>query len=330
MSKTLYQEYSINIDSALRNKSLYPNSNSFSIQLNNKLKNVTQIRLASIELPNVSYAISALKKNNTFSIDDVFITILDGNYTEDELIDHVNHSLKLNNVQVTLFYDTTATKVFFDSITNFSLDFSASMFGQILGFNNISYSGKPSYKAEKIFNIIGDSYAFLNVNDYGNIIHNDTSCKYLAKILIDKDKYQVVFDSNQNIARGYAFSQPTSINVFHIELRDKFNALIDLHNVDYSITLSYTCFDNVLCPVEYPLIKSNESTAQKKNVFHITETLHHNDFKNTKHEVKSTVSSSFSFKKKIILALLVGVYCYFYKTINRYIMICWKQPTNNI
>jgi hypothetical protein len=60
------EEIYVNVDSRYRDLSLYPNESKFKINLNSYYKNISKIKLTSIELPNLDYLpiIDPSKKNN--------------------------------------------------------------------------------------------------------------------------------------------------------------------------------------------------------------------------------------------------------------------------
>ena len=67
-----------NIDSRFRNINQFPDSEFFSVELNEIQKNIDFIRLTSIEIPYVSYAFTDERKNNYFNMS---VTDLSGNIT---------------------------------------------------------------------------------------------------------------------------------------------------------------------------------------------------------------------------------------------------------
>jgi hypothetical protein len=87
----------LNIDSRFRTNQSSP-STDFSFRLAHPYKNLIRIRLASVEIPNMHYVFSAKKNNTSFKLKTadingidriVLITIPDGNYTSDELINEI-------------------------------------------------------------------------------------------------------------------------------------------------------------------------------------------------------------------------------------------------
>ena len=107
--KRITQLLNLNLNSCFRSNYYQSNPCDFLYMIPSEIKNVTAMRLASIEIPNAWYLISNLKKNNTFEI--VFnippthptntnttnntqcsyvIEIPDGNYDSETLQDYLN------------------------------------------------------------------------------------------------------------------------------------------------------------------------------------------------------------------------------------------------
>ena len=84
----------INIDSRFRDKEVYRNSGKFSYYPRYRIKNVSYVRLSSIELPNMYYTFSQSKDNLEFTIQDASsvmhtVAISEGSYTSDLLLNHI-------------------------------------------------------------------------------------------------------------------------------------------------------------------------------------------------------------------------------------------------
>jgi hypothetical protein len=116
----------INIDSRFRTK--YEDlSTNFSFQLEHTYKNIIRLRVASIEIPNMSYVFSNMKSNTSFYIKAYDITSLprqalieipDGNYLASEVITAIQTSLNTNfknlyGIFITVSLDTNNAKVTF-------------------------------------------------------------------------------------------------------------------------------------------------------------------------------------------------------------------------
>lgn len=167
----------INIDSKFRNKNTYQNASKFTVNLDKTIKNITNIKLSSIEFPNIFSnifnTISKEKKNNLFKI--IFpINISNNIYSTEELKDTIN--LLLNKININMLYSNN--KFIITSTNNFDVDFSNNLLGELLGFNNIYYQNINTITS----NIIIDNININNTNNNFNIIYN---------IIID-DKYYTI------------------------------------------------------------------------------------------------------------------------------------------
>ena len=141
--KKKYLTRLINIDSSWRDNEKKTDINNFNFRISPNLKNVLSIRLMSLELPISWYTFSSKLKNNSFTIKvnnypteenymnidnenneiiekgEFNITIDDGNYTINELIDLLNYKMNYNNDEdkytpLRLFewiYDITKNKI---------------------------------------------------------------------------------------------------------------------------------------------------------------------------------------------------------------------------
>jgi hypothetical protein len=237
----------LHVDSKFRNKSTYPNSGKFNFELENPIKNIQAIRLSSIELPNVFYEFTAIKQNNFFYLNEVPITIPDGNYTADQMLSEINKLIALefgNDIKFTLNRSSGNVIVNSTSHTNFYLNFAKddstpyNSLGFYLGFRVTEVKDVYHYVSESILQTIGDNYIFLKVNDYGKVgtVLNDNYV--MAKIIVNKYKNCMVFDDFSNfITKTHEFYQPINLNKLSIELVDSYGLTINMNSIDFSMTL---------------------------------------------------------------------------------------------
>jgi hypothetical protein len=288
----------INIDSRFRNKNIYPNSGKFTFNLGEKIKNVTYIRLSSVEIPNLYFTFSDAKDNSKFIIttnnNGYNIHIEEGFYDSCQLLQNIqellepipgNHTIKLNlaNGYVT-----------FESDTDFSIDFSNNgiypSLGYQLGFRNNNYNSQSKIvngtvikyiKGESQLDVIGDNYLFLKVNDYGliynfrnsdNITTNENVNTYLGKVIMSVNKTEKNFDNNNFITKKHIFRQPNNISKFDIELLDPLNRIVDLVYMDFSFTLEVgviydkSVYDNYLNNINYQMMLNDLEYVSKKEI----------------------------------------------------------------
>lgn len=248
----------INIDSSLSVENIKQSEHStkFTYQLPREYKNVTKIKLSSVELPNTSFVISENKKNNYFTIildeTEYTIKIDNGNYIASDL--EVNIEGKLKEIDDRFEFNLIRHKYLFkfyhmdkkQFIINFiNEDTNYDNLGNILGFSENIYDGNYIYCAEKIVNISDHNYCFLAVNDYGNVIHNNK--KYLSKIIMTNKKYEMIFDgSHKYVTKDVVFNQPINLNRLNISLEDYNGENLNLNGIPFSFTLEITTIKNSL------------------------------------------------------------------------------------
>lgn len=217
----------LNIDSRFRSDALSPTTN-FSYRLAHPYKNIIRLRVASVEIPNMFYTFT---KNNTFFsikaydingiLHHITISIQEGNYTSEELIEAIQNELDIYvrdtyGIFITISLNTINAKITFTNngvaslpVTSssvptasgkeFALDFTslkrATHFG--LGYNlgfrknyvKVSLSrisSIPTIKAYYItsdacIDVVGDTYMFLCVNDL-HTVEQKTSDNYLQAL----------------------------------------------------------------------------------------------------------------------------------------------------
>jgi hypothetical protein len=240
----------LNIDSKFRDKEIYPSPTDFKYKLDFPIKNVIEISLTSIRIPNTSYKISSAKGNNVIRINNSILQIDDGNYTLVELIGLINyHSSLTQPYVITMAVEENANKTIISSELTFSVFFPKltdyPSLGEILGFNNTEYTDLNFYRSERVVNFIDNFYYLLKLNDYGKVYN--INIKYFAKILARVTKDFVDYESNfEFVTKTMIFEQPIDIEVFKIELYDYLNNLIDLNGLEIDLTLEIKTITNSL------------------------------------------------------------------------------------
>jgi hypothetical protein len=234
------------------------------------------MRLVSIEIPNSWYLFSSIKKNNNFIIEinlegektDYNIIIPDGNYDSDTLQYYLNTTYfcesgletPLKNIRFSI--NNYNLKTSFEIVENeevinfnFSLKFidninqnAMNTFGWTLGFRLGSYLNiHEKICSEGLFDAGGDRYIFLCINDYQyNSNSSNTVCfdksvlneDVIAKIPMINGKFSlIVNDNNNSLAKIRRYNGPINLSRLQIKIIDKFGTVIDLNNMDYSLTL---------------------------------------------------------------------------------------------
>ena len=225
----------VSIDSRFRENFDFSTSSDFFVSLNYPLSNVISMRLEEIEIPNTWYSISKKLENNTFTIDGVIYTILDGNYDFDSF-KTVLTGLIPGGYDINVDPNTNKITISFDSPpTNFELKFNTETchndktrtLGWLMGYRESTYSGSSSYTSEGIFDLGGNRYFYLVVKDYSNSNVNDFIIGNLKSSYLNDDI----------LARltmvGIKYS------VLNIQILDEYGDIIDLNQMDLSLVLEF-------------------------------------------------------------------------------------------
>ena len=94
-----------------------------------------------------------------------------------------------------------------------------------------------------VIDMAGDTYCFLEVNDFHAVEHN-TIEKYfqcLAKIMIREDKGAVIYDDGSTtLSNEIVFPAPIDLTTLSVRLLDSWGDVIPLNGLDFSFTLEIT------------------------------------------------------------------------------------------
>jgi len=222
----------LNIDTRFRENYYSSSSTNFNLTLPMNIKNVVQMQLGAIEIPDTCYLVSKQYGNNFFTIVanglTEIITIPNGNYDEKTIMVAINNQLSLLPApfnQITFEANITSngvtgsaqTLVGFNNLTgntSLELNFQADKygnedrntplplkFGWILGFRNGVYVNNLNYVSEGIINTTGPTYFFLVVDDHNNNVNNNFYSAFNSSIL------------NQNILARISSQVKTSFSV---------------------------------------------------------------------------------------------------------------------
>lgn len=274
--KRITQLLNLNMNSCFRNNYYQSSSTDFLYNLPVEVKNVSSLRLCSIEIPNSWYLFSSKKKNNIFyilvkntgdsSFQEYTIEIPEGNYTPENLALYLNKTYfnesgidyPLKNIKFTI--NSNSLKSSFEIIGefdtySFSLKFSSGIneniintAGWVLGFRLANYFNIQNIiTSEALFDTGCNRYVYLSVNDFqynnntSNIVcfdNNILSEDVIAKIPMKNSKLSLIInDNNSCLAKIRRYNGPINLSKLQIKLLDQFGSVIDLNNMDFSLTL---------------------------------------------------------------------------------------------
>ena len=278
------RKHLVNIDSRFRKSWLEPPTD-FVYSFAHTYKNVIKARVGSVEIPNGFYNFSVAKKNTMFRIDAmdyvgnqhfIQITIPDGNYKDVCLIEKIQEQLDavkdmyglffrismdgLTN-RVTIAHDGSAPPPCPQGPTHCPVTFGLTFMmvgleerrfdfglGYNLGFNEHFYAVEAPFcvTGESLLSTKNDNYLLLAIDDFYTVEHktNDTYIQCLAKILIKNDT--TIFDDGYTVlSNEIVFPRPIDLKQVRIRLLDVYGERIELHNLNFSISLEITEVMNV-------------------------------------------------------------------------------------
>lgn len=215
----------LNIDTKFRDNYFSNSSTNFNITLPTNFNDVVQMQLRSFELTTSYYVISKNYNNNYFTLkinlsdgssDQKVITIPDGNYTQDDIMNSINNILSISSTPFSYvsfmsevsslitgsgrtlvgINDTYPNPSSSPSITSIELNFQLDKyglddkntplplkFGWVLGFRNGEYVNNLNYVSEGIIDTLGPKYLYLVVDDYNNSVNNGFFSAFNSSIL---------------------------------------------------------------------------------------------------------------------------------------------------
>jgi hypothetical protein len=268
----------LNIDTRFRENYFSSPSTNFNLTLPMSFDNVLQMQLSAIELPTTYYNVSKQYGNNFFSItantSTSVISIPDGNYTFDGIVNAINNQLDLlgfpfNKVSFILNINNNSGSgqmmvgPLDPSLNILALNFQADKFGiddpstplplkfgWSLGFRNGVYINNLNYVSEGIVDVTGPRYVYLVVDDHNNNVNNGFYSAFnssllnnniLARITLQSQFFNVQLTNNLNIVTNpREYFGPVNIHNFNIQLLDEYGRVIDLNNMDFSFCLTLT------------------------------------------------------------------------------------------
>jgi hypothetical protein len=255
-SKTKY----VNIDTKFRDEYNYKPVSDYNITLSDRITDVRNISVASIELPMTFFNISENLQNNAIRISPtVVVVISDGHYSRDELIAALNAKSIVHNVTFAISnYKTTVTvtgtvtlRFDVDSLGNFAKYNFKSRLGWLLGFRSPTYTiDATTITSECLVDISGPKYLYLVVDEFtgGNqksfvspLPASAINKNILARISMNNGAFQSVLTANP--ANGLLVSDTRSytgkvdIQKLNVQLVNDNGTVMNLNGADFSFCL---------------------------------------------------------------------------------------------
>jgi len=258
----------VNIDTKFRDDYYQQTSSNCNITLPERINDVKTISITNVEIPITFYNISSSFDNNYFNIHvnatDIVITIPDGNYDNNTLIDAINtecltHELTftilLNNKIKVISNNPTTIKLTFD-INNYDNYTSSSKLGWMLGFRKNEYNIElnATQICETILDLSGPVYLYLAIDEFNKNNQNTfvsplsmtTSTinkNILARISLDMKNYPFGTTMPVNRQNGMLisdtriYSGKIDLCKLNIQVLDKYGKYIDFNGMDISFCI---------------------------------------------------------------------------------------------
>lgn len=252
------------IDSLFRPQYSFTKSSDFIYACPEYIKNVTSLKISSIEIQNSWYAFSDSLQTNIFNITYLGIVytikIKEGNYDSITISDAVlTNSVTSGSPPLTLTIstDVSTAKTTITGSATFSIDFGIN--GQLLqqtagwslGFRKQIYENASTYTSEGAYGASFDNYFFVDVDDFHSnfltdavvsVTHGLNGTPFylgntiMAKIPITTNSNTVLFSDGADLLfKSRKYFGPVKLERLRIRLLNKFGVPLDMNNNDYSI-----------------------------------------------------------------------------------------------
>lgn len=251
----------INVDSRFRENVETEPATNFYYRLLTTIKNVTRVRIASIEFPNNYPFFTAIRKNVMIQITkagvDYDLILEDGNYTAADFITSLSTFVTgipaLAGLTVT--FSAVTGKFTFTAPYAFSIDTTVDSYdrplcyglGYYLGFSRGLFQSAPVgagptqyIKSNLCANFSGDSYVFLRLNGFECVRQTtgDNDFGALAKIVIRSPKNYMSFDDGGNkLLKEIVFQNPQDLTRFQVQILDPFGEIMDICSSEISFSI---------------------------------------------------------------------------------------------
>ena len=258
----------LNVDTKFRENYSSTSSSNCNFIMPNRMENIVNMQLTSIELPNSYCVISNVYGNNYFAItiakQTTVISIPTGNYDDNNtVINLINQQIQaadiiFHDIIFSLDLSNNHTIINNNTTENFEINFQTDKYGTddtntpiqlklgwILGFRNNKYVNNFAHTSESLMDTSGPKYLFLCLNDYNNSVVVNTYTAYksiiLSRNILARITTSVSGQNNLNIiTTPREYFGPVTINAFNVQLLDDYGRIVDLDSMDFSFYLTLT------------------------------------------------------------------------------------------
>lgn len=234
------------IDSRIRDKTLFPNPNSYEIKLDDDINDVVSCKLICMDVPFSTYLINNIHRNINLKIGSTkyVATLTIGDYTKTALATEIQNSMNsaVGSAVFTVTYNTLLDNYRFQGISSFTLDFTNTPgMASLLGFNTISYDSSSNIIISPYrMNMDYNSYIIMDIDQFDTIKSIDRDLNKSFAILPKQynnlnisDKYKITKYFNPIIPK---------LMKIRVNMYDKYGNPYDFAGLDHRFELSLTSF----------------------------------------------------------------------------------------
>lgn len=223
-------------------------SSDFLVKINNPPKNVSQVCLREVIIPNSIYNINSTNNMLYFEIGFTgvsFMPVPSGNYTAISLVAKLNEIFTGFGVAVSVTYNSSNNKYTFTYLSLLHLYFGyPNTLSDVLGFNNINYNNTidgtiTSPKAGSLNSIYS---LYIIVKELGTPNSNSKNLHYTFKISLNANTETIMYQES----KIYYDQKVQLTNVVNSNLGDYSvrlvyddGSLVDLNGLNWEITMDF-------------------------------------------------------------------------------------------
>ena len=255
-NKGFTRDYHIIIDSRDRNHDIFTTTSEYEVFFNTVYKDVVSIELLSAEIPHSGYPINSNNNEIHFQETNAQVTagtyytatIPQGSYTISELITKISEQMTLagqSTYTVTVDSNSRKLKILSnisggDNIFNLLFRGNTTKYhdttryayrkrsiGPVIGFKRMDLSGLGNYTGQNQYNINGEKYVMLHIDDLDNMEGVGTG--------ISNAFAKITLNSNINDTRFYNMSEYISKKTFNPPMNTLSRLTIKFKNYDGSL-----------------------------------------------------------------------------------------------
>jgi hypothetical protein len=242
-------------------------SSNFTTNLSQEYKNITSVKLTSMEFMNSFYTFSTLRGNTTFTITTGGVSytfnLPSGNYSINDMITQLmlssNYTTPLPAIGFTVTYNSNSNSFIFTCTQPYTIVFPSSTnpnnngIGYNLGFTGTSYSSSGVTNrlvSDSSPDLVQDRYINLQINDWNLVESQGNNLTYFpvfAKIQLpvgSKNTYVLMNDYSDSSTKIYTFQQPVNIQKLQILLLDSYGNILEMRGGNFSMTIELEQVNN--------------------------------------------------------------------------------------